>query len=237
MQTRATTVEQVNIYRIRLDLPDAEVSSCREWLTTVEQQRASRFLSANKCREFTVTRASLRRILAQTIGTDPSCINIAHEQHGRPYLSNYGQADGIQFSVTHSFDQAMIAVTQGRQIGVDIERVRADIDHEGLSRRFFSPSEYEALQHYSELNRLRAFFAVWTRKEAVVKAHGEGIALGLKQFDVSVDPDLPPSVLATRWDRTDIPEWSLFNLQSDAPYFASLAVSGGDISIHYHNFC
>lgn len=227
----ATTVEPVHIFRIRLDRPEAEVFAYRKWLSDSEQERAAKFISAHKTREFTITRATLKMILAEMLHEDIKNVRISHEKDGRPCLVN--NEHGVRFSVSHSCDWAMIAVTRGREIGIDLEKLRTDIDYDGLSRRFFSPAEYEALQQCNESLRLRAFFAVWTRKEAIVKAHGKGISLGLKNFDVTIEPDQPPRVLATRWQQVDMPDWILLNVNSAPDYIASLAASGGEITISY----
>lgn len=227
------TPDHVDIYRIRLDLTQAEIAAYTELLSEDELARAGKFLSAAKASEFTITRAALKKILAQTLDEDPAHITIAHADQGKPYLVCNARHARIRFSVSHSHDLALIAITLDRDTGIDVEKVRADIDHENLSRRFFSPAEYEALQRCSEQTRLRAFYSVWTRKEALVKATGKGIALGLKQFDVSVEPGPGPRVLATRGELAGMPDWTLINIQTDKDYIASLAVSGGHINVCY----
>jgi len=229
----ALALKPVQIFQIRLDQTEAEVFAYRQWLSLAEQERAAKFLSANKTREFTITRGTLKMILAEILDEDISQVSITHEKNGRPCLAS--NKYDTRFSVSHSCDRAMIAVTRGREIGIDLEKIRADIDHDKLSRRYFSPAEYAALQLCDESTRLRAFFAVWTRKEAIVKAHGKGIALGLNQFDVSVDPDQPPRLLTTRWQYTDMPDWTLLNLDAAPEYFASMAVSGGAVSVVYRD--
>lgn len=223
----------IDVYRLRLDLPETEWARYSTILTDTERNRAAAFLSDSKRREFTITRATLRTILARTLDEQPSRINIVHQVQGKPCLAGN---DSVCFSVSHSYDCAVIAVGRDRDIGIDVEKIRDDIEHEQLAKRFFSQAEYGALQHCSESNRLRAFFAVWTRKEAVVKAQGAGIALGLKQFDVSIDPDTAPSVIATRWQQSGIPAWTLFNLDVGPDYAACIAVSGGKTRINLREF-
>ncbi len=226
---------RVDIYRIPLDLSEDDIQAYQQYLSIEEKQRAAKFLSASKTREFTITRSSLRQILAQTLDCDLSLITIANHPDGKPYLQFQPGPARVCFSVSHSSDLAMIAVTLDRDIGIDVEKLRTDIDYQTLARRFFSTAEYEAIQDCSEQTQLQAFFATWTRKEAIVKAHGKGIALGLKQFDVSVDPHRPPRILATRWEQDDIPTWTLLNIDSAPGYFASLATSGGDIALCYRD--
>jgi len=226
---------RVDIYRIPLDLSEDEIQAYHQYLSIEEKQRAAKFLSASKTREFTITRSCLRQILAQTLDSDLSLITIAHHPDGKPYLQFQPGPARVCFSVSHSSDLAMIAVTLDRDIGIDVEKIRTDIDYQTLARRFFSTAEYEAIQDCSEQIQLQAFFATWTRKEAIVKAHGKGIALGLKQFDVSVDPHRPPRLLATRWEQDDIPAWTLLNIDTAPGYFASMATSDGDIALCYRD--
>jgi 4'-phosphopantetheinyl transferase len=229
----ALAPDVIDIYRIRLDRNEAEVSACSTSLSDEEKQRAAKFLSASKSREFTITRSTLRKILAQTLDCDPSEITIANHADGKPYLQ-YRQGDTrVRFSVSHSADLAMIAVTLDRDIGIDVEKIRTDIDYQTLARRFFSAAEYEAIQDCSEQIQLQAFFATWTRKEAVVKATGKGIAAGLKLFDVSTDPLHTPVLLATRPPLDELADLTLYNLDSAPDYCASLALSGGPAQICY----
>lgn len=231
-QSGSLSAEYVDLYSIRLDLPQTDITDCLQWLSEAERARASKLLSSAKSREFIVTRANLKRILTQALGESADNITIANEPGGKPYLDCGNRHPRVRFSVSHSHDLALIALTLDHAIGVDVERIRAEVDHASLSRRFFSPAEFEALQQCDRALRLRAFFATWTRKEALVKAHGKGIALGLQQFDVSVDPDKPPHVLATRWDSADTVDWQLHNIETDNNYMASLA-TGSQLSIRY----
>lgn len=222
----------IDVYRIRLDLPEAEWTGFTAQLTAPERARADRFLSDRKRREFTITRTALRSILSQALDEPPSRINIVHQPQGKPCLDDNEYGRDVRFSVSHSHDLALVAITRQRDIGIDVEKIRDDMEHETLARRFFSESEYAALQYYNGPERLRAFFAVWTRKEAVVKAQGGGIALGLKQFDVSADPDAAPRVLATRWRQSGLPEWTLIDIDAGPGYAACLAISGDRVPIN-----
>lgn len=233
MNESAYKPERVDVYRLRLDLPESDIATRKQWLSAEEKARAEKYLSAIKAREFIITRSSLKKILATTLAEDPANIIIAHASAGKPYLVCADRHTCIRFSVSHSYNMALIAITQDHAVGVDVEKIRSNIDYETLSRRFFSSAEFELLQQCNATTRLRAFFAVWTRKEAIVKATGKGIALGLKQFDVSVDPDQPGRVLATRWEQADMPDWTLLNLETTSNYIASLAVSSSNVHVRY----
>lgn len=231
-QTGSLSAEYVDLYTIQLDLPQSEITDYLQWLSEAERARASKLLSSAKSREFIMTRSSLKRILSQALNESAENIVIANEPGGKPYLDCSNRHPRVRFSVSHSYDLALVALTLDHAIGVDVEKIREEIDYTSLSRRFFSSAEFEAIQRCDPALRLRAFFATWTRKEALVKAHGKGIALGLQQFDVSVDPDKPPSVLATRWDSADSVDWHLHNIETDNNYMASLA-TGSPLILRY----
>jgi 4'-phosphopantetheinyl transferase len=220
--------DSIEIYRVRLDRSESEWPAFSSLLNPAERERAAKFLAESKRREFTITRATLRILLSHALQEEPAHIRISHEAQGKPRIEDPQQHSRIRFSVSHSHDLALIAIARDRDIGVDVEKIRPEVEIDQLAERFFSGVESAALRQYSDTDRLRAFFMVWTRKEAIVKAQGGGIALGLKQFDVSVDPDATPLVTATRWKQTGIPEWTLFNLEAGPDYAASLAVSGRD---------
>jgi len=217
----------VDVWRIQLDLPDDTVNSFFPLLDGDEQTRAKKYLSGKKTREYVVTRAALRIILAGILQREPRDLKFACGKNGKPYLADplsFSSNNRLEFSVSHSYGLALIAFTFCGQVGVDIEKIRADIDHEKLSRRFFSLQEFKALQQFDEKIRMSAFFAAWTRKEAILKATGEGLAAKLKEFDVSTDPVLPPQLLASRTNMLIEGEWFLVTIEADPQYYATLAV-------------
>jgi 4'-phosphopantetheinyl transferase len=132
----------------------------------------------------------------------------------------------LSFNLTHSHQLALYAVTRRREIGVDLEYVRADFADEQIAERFFSPREVAALRTVPENLLKEAFFHCWTRKEAYVKAKGEGLSIPLDQFDVSLAPGEPALLLSTRDDPQEADRWSLQALFPGSGYVAALAVEG-----------
>jgi 4'-phosphopantetheinyl transferase len=120
----------------------------------------------------------------------------------------------------------LVAVALDREIGVDIERVRPDQMEESVARRYFSPREVAALQALDADARQEAFFACWTRKEAYLKARGDGLSFPLDQFDVSLAPEAPAALLSVRGDPEEASRWSLQDLRPGPGYVAALAVAG-----------
>lgn len=200
--------QTVDIFAIDLSQPPIPIDRARHSLTDAERQSMDRFKSPTKQREFAITRAMLRMILASVIRTDPLALALAfeHTAHGKPLLPNHP----VHFNVTHSHQIALIAVSPDLPLGVDIEYVQGRRELIKLAQRFFAPAEYEAILAMDPTCIEQAFHATWTRKEAFVKAVGQGIALGLDRFEVSVDPTTPamlhkvPPEITTPWNLLDL---------------------------------
>jgi 4'-phosphopantetheinyl transferase len=137
-----------------------------------------------------------------------------------------GVSDELRFNVSHSHGLALYAVTRRRKIGIDIERVRPISGPEQLAARFFSAGENAELCALPEHVKHEAFFNCWTRKEAYVKARGEGLSLPLNQFDVSLNPGEPARLLRVERDPQEAARWSLQGLTPAPGYVAALAVEG-----------
>ncbi|MBA3915977.1 MAG: 4'-phosphopantetheinyl transferase superfamily protein, partial [Acidobacteriales bacterium] len=127
------------------------------------------------------------------------------------------------FNVSHSGGMILVAVASDRRVGVDIERVRSDFDVVQIAERFFSPAEHAALRKVPLPGKAEAFFRCWTRKEAFIKALGEGLSHPLHQFDVGLD-GTEPIPLSTRPDPQEARRWSLWSLPAAAGYVAAVAV-------------
>ena len=202
-----------------------EASPASDRVTATEAARARDMGSARRRRELLACRGALRRILAAALGIDPLAVPIVEGAHGKPVLAS-GVLPSIGFNVSHSGDRFVIALARGAAPGVDVERIRPRprprLDR--LARRFFSPAERRAVA--AAPDPTGAFYRVWARKEAVIKADGRGVAIGLARFDVSADEHCP-ALLHARWDGADEDEtayWSLFSLDAGAGYAAALAV-------------
>jgi 4'-phosphopantetheinyl transferase len=218
--------DYIDIWLINLAEEESDIFNHQRFITVDEKNRATRYISGKKSREFIITRSALRNIIGYVLNENPKRIGFDYTSSGMPLLdANWSHTD-IIFNVSHSHDLAVIAVSIKNIIGIDIEKVHEDIEYEKLSRRFFSELEYKQIMDFNEESRLDAFFATWTRKEALVKATGTGIAYGLDKFDVSVAPDQPAELLGNRWQDGCQPNWSLMNIETWPDYKACLAVAG-----------
>jgi 4'-phosphopantetheinyl transferase len=139
--------------------------------------------------------------------------------------ANHGE---LGFNLAHSHELALYAITRGREVGIDLERIRSNLVDEQIAERFFSPREVVVLRGLPTHRQREAFFNCWTRKEAYVKAKGQGLSIPLDQFDVSLAPGEPAALLSTQWHPQEASRWSLQKLNPGCGYVAALAVEGHD---------
>jgi 4'-phosphopantetheinyl transferase len=223
---------EVHVWRAALDQVTTSVEHLQRSLSADERQRAARFYFPRDRRRFTVARGVLRDILGRYLKLPPSALGFGYSAYGKPSLAIGADADLLRFNLSHSHEMALFAITWGREIGVDIEYLQREIACEEIAERFFSPQERASLRALPAAVKQRAFFNCWTRKEAYIKAHGEGLSLPLDQFDVSLVPGEPAALLATRSDPWEALRWSLQALTMDPDYVAALAVEGHGWQCH-----
>lgn len=218
------TTEDVHVWRIALEVSDPLLARLRETLADDERRRAERFHFEKDRRYFTAARGAMRILLADYVARRPQEVRFAYGNYGKPRLAD--EAD-LRFNLTHSHGLALLAVTRGRDLGVDVEHLR-DVAGDGgpLAERFFSPREAAVLRSLPPEQRREAFFHCWTRKEAYIKANGKGLSLPLDQFDVSLRPGDPAMLLATRHGPDDVRRWSMQSLLPAEGYVGALAVEG-----------
>jgi 4'-phosphopantetheinyl transferase len=179
------------------------------------------------------TREDVRGILSSYADLPPTRIEFRSSRRGRrPRLAN-GICPGLSFNLAHSGREALLAVTRGRRVGVDIERARPLLRLDRLIRRFFSDREAEGLLRLGREEREAAFFRTWVRKEAYLKAVGGGVPAGLRRFSVSVDPDVPPSIRSTGLEDGGVSLFSLCDLDVPEGHAGAVAVEGTGHRIRY----
>lgn len=203
-----------------LDDPRLLASGAEATLSQAELERARRLVDPRHQRRFVISRIGLRGILAAHTGDDPAALAFAENAFGKPYL--VGRAS-IKFSLSHSGDQAVLAIREGAPVGVDIERLRA-LEHADIAARYFRANEAAWIDgRPGEAERRTAFFQTWTVKEAVVKATGVGMSMPLSDFEISV-ADAPPRVVVPP-PRFALP-WQLRFLPAPEGYLCALAAPG-----------
>ena len=179
----------IHVWSFSLEGSQCFVEQCRSWLSGEEQRRAIRFIRHQDYVRFVLAHGGLRVVLSRYLGIGPGVIEMHHNTAGKPSLT--GELDGqpaITFNMSHAHGRTLIAVSKGQEIGVDLERVRSDIEVEKLSLRYFAPSEHATIMQLTRAQRAARFFRYWVAKEAVLKAQGIGLR-ALSQCEVLLSSD------------------------------------------------
>jgi 4'-phosphopantetheinyl transferase len=225
--------DEVHVWRAPLTWPDAVAHRLEQCLSADERDKMQRFRFAKDRRRYLIGRGLLRSLLGRYLDLAPQDLRFETAAAGKPHLTSSQRR--LQFNVAHSGEYVLIAVADGRAVGIDVEEVRDDFDVGQLAAHFFSPSEQRDLETLTGRAKLEAFFECWTRKEAYVKARGEGLSLPLDQFDVSLRPGEPVRLIATRPDPTEATRWHLSGLEVGDGYKAALVVEGQGGRLRFWN--
>jgi 4'-phosphopantetheinyl transferase len=218
--------DEVHIWCITIDRRAHELRAWRRVLSDDECARMDRFQFEADRRRYLVGRAVLRTLLGRRLGIGPGAVRFSYSAYEQPLLAADLAASRLQFSVSHSGELVLVALTQGRAVGVDVERIRTDLAVDKIATRFFSPRERDILAAVPATRQHDAFFACWTRKEAYIKARGDGLNLPLDAFDVDFLPGQPVRLAETRHDPGEAARWTLHDLDIGEGYKAALALEG-----------
>jgi 4'-phosphopantetheinyl transferase len=218
--------DEVHVWRIPLETTAAELVLLEATLSADERARAARHRFRADRELFVARRGRLRLILSVYLGMAPDQLEFSDGPLGKPALARNRLLGDWEFSQTHSAELSLLALARGRSVGVDLERVRPSRHDAALADRFFSRPETEALRGLPMGLRERAFFAAWVRKEAFLKARGEGLSAPLDSFSVSLDPRRPAELLECCGGEEERSRWSLRDLPVGPGWVAALAVEG-----------
>jgi len=189
------TDDAIEVVVTRLDAGPEGVRAAEKLLANPERERASRFVFDCDRHRFIVARSRLRELLGVRLGIRPESVELVYGDRGKPALARQFADSDLHFNVSHSGDVAVYAFSPGREIGVDVEAVRAIRDADDIAARFFSRRENEAYRALDPCDKALGFFNCWTRKEAFIKALGDGLYHPLDSFDVSLAPGDPAKIL------------------------------------------
>lgn len=220
-------IHQVDIWRARLELSLQELNRLHQTLSEEEKERAERFHFPADRDRYITAHGSLRDVLGRYLGCAPEELTFSENPYGKPALNDHR----LEFNLSHSGDFVLLAVTRERKVGIDVERIRLESSSSAIARRYFSRAEVAGLESLPLKQREKAFFTCWTRKEAYIKAQGMGLSLPLESFDVSLLPDEPAILRATRPETGEASRWTLFDLKVAPCYAAAAAVEGTDLEL------
>jgi len=216
---------EVHVWRIDLDIPDDRWQALRSLLVADELAKAERFHFAKHRRRHTVSHAALRILLGQYLARPPRGIAFSYNTHGKPRLADEDQK--IKFNLSHTEDIMLVAFVLDSEIGIDIEAVTRHVDYMGVGQRWFSALEGRTLQSLPEQERIDAFFRAWCRKEAYIKARGEGMAHPLQRFSVALDKH-EPRLVEHLDDSRETSRWTFIDIDVAENYRATVVAESTD---------
>jgi len=222
---------EVHVWIQALDTSDAVLDPLARTLSPDEHVRGRAFRFDKDRRLFVARRGWLRAVLARYAGVPPERVSFAYGPHGKPALADDLGPAGLSFNLSHSQGLAALALTGAAAVGVDVEALRPMSDADQIAERFFSPAERRALRAIPPSDRTAAFFSCWTRKEAYVKATGDGLSCPLDSFDVNVQPGQPARLERVGEDAAVAGRWSLCHLEPAPGYVGAVAVPGPAVSL------
>jgi len=229
----ASAGARVEIWTIPLDVPPQSISVATSLLSPDERTRADAFRNEQAQRNYIISHAALRQILANHLKLNPTEIPFCTGSYGKPALA--GTAAGrFEFNLTHSGSLALVAVTSGAEVGIDVETIRPMPDALRIAERFFSAAESEALRELPATDHAATFLNLWTRKESLAKATGFGIANSLARFEVAWGTEA--AVKAIDGDARLAAQWTLHSFTPAPGYLAAVALRSPGAQFAFHEF-
>lgn len=222
---------RIDVWLLSLHAPDDLVRLGWEILAADERARAGRFSFKRLSDEFTIARAALRMLLARYSGVDARKLEFYYGRRGKPSIAHVCPA--LRFNMSHSRGFAIYAIASECELGIDLEEIRSMHDLEEIAARFFCPEEYADLLCLSPSARRAAFFRCWTRKEAFLKALGDGLSFGLNRFRVTIRPDEPARLLHVEGSAVTACQWSLYDIAVEPGFSCCLVYKGESRTVNY----
>jgi 4'-phosphopantetheinyl transferase len=222
---------EVHVWRAALDRAERVRGLLAGKLSEAERARAEQILPPGRRERWVVARSLLRVILGRYLERGPAEVELGVDSIGRPILVSTSSSTPVSFSLSHSGGVALYAVTAGKRVGIDVERIRDDLDTERVAGRVFSPAQQAALQQLSESDRRVAFFTGWTRMEACAKAVGQGIASLVPGLRVAPTAQAQAALVFEPGDGLPGGPWSLWDLAPKPGYAAAVAVEGSGLAL------
>lgn len=214
--------DDVHVWTVDCEECADQVDELYRVLSADERERARRYRRAADQDRFVVARGMLRRVLSRYLASEPQEIRFGYGMYGKPELPD----QAVRFNLSHSGVLALCAIARDRAVGVDVECERPILEIDQIARRYFSSEEYLTLARLPQSLRARAFLECWTRKEAYVKARGEGLLFPLNAFTVAVALGEPAALLENTIHPDDVYRWSFRSLDPAPGYVGALAVEG-----------
>ena len=223
----------IHVWGFSLEGSRSFVEQCRSWLSEDERGRATRFISQQDQFRFVLAHGGLRAVLGRYLGLSPDAVELDCSEAGKPLVRKEGRGQSaITFNMSHAHGRALIAVSKGREVGVDLERIRSDVEAAKLSKRYFAPSEQASIMELAQEQRAAKFFRYWVAKEAVLKAQGIGLR-ALSQCEIILGADGAGAEILVPAGSPLQNNWRVRLLSCDEGWEAAVAAQEGDWVVLY----
>ena len=220
------TTEKVYVFLINLDFFD--FTDFIGLLSNNEVKRADKMKTKKKKRQYIITRGMIKKLLSIIINKDPHKIEFSYNHHGKPFINEKYHGYSVEFNTSHSGVYGLIAITLDNKVGVDIQKIKPEIDFRALSNRFFSNNERNELLKLEKHEQQEAFYLGWVRKESFIKATGMGVAYGLDRFSVSLNKEDNSNVVISDYENK---KWHCYDLIEIGNYKTALTTCKNNIDI------
>jgi 4'-phosphopantetheinyl transferase len=212
------------------EIPDEPLrAELRELLTDEEKRREFRFYFPDDQKRYLITRAMVRTLLSRYLGGHPAEWRFSTNQYGRPQIANPGEWGGLSFNISHTKGLIALAVTRGRELGVDVENVADREVSIDIADRFFAPAEVEELHRVPSERQHDRFFEYWTFKESYIKARGMGLSIPLDQFNFYYPHERAVRLAVEPQLGDDANRWSFWQFRPTPKYLLAVCAERGGL--------
>ena len=234
MEGVLTKKETIDLWHIPLTISEELEEALVALLAEDECAKADRYYFPRHRRRYIACRSALRLLLGQVLNVSPESILFTYGEHGKPELGDFS---GVYFNVSHSAERGIVAISHQYPLGVDVEFHRPDRDLLELAARYFTKNESARILTLTGEAQLQSFYNCWTRKEAILKAIGEGLMFPLDQCEVSLDETSGRVEIATVMGyQEQLSQWRLFSFVPEPQCSGALAVLGPTSQVIHHQF-
>jgi 4'-phosphopantetheinyl transferase len=214
----------IDVWTTILRASDDDIERFSALLSPDERARQARMLAGNVRNRFTIARATLRLLAARYLGIQPTEIEFSYGPRGKPAFA--ATHEDLYFNLAHSEDVAVYAFARGHEVGIDVERLREIPDMNQIARRFFAPDECAALESLAPGDRALGFYLAWTRKEAYIKAVGDGLHIPLDSFSVTLRPGEEARLIGFDTNSKCARHWNLHHFEAASAFVGAVAYRG-----------
>jgi len=227
---------EIHIWKIPLVQSIHTIETFEGALSQDEHSRSARYHFEKDKQKFIIARGSLRMILGQYLNISPDQIEFIYNDYGKPGLDKGCGDKKISFNLAHSDNWAVCAIVNKHIIGIDIEKIRTLPDVAQIAERFFSDAEFADYQIVLEEHKISAFFNCWTRKEAFIKAIGEGLSHPLDKFIVTLADNVPAKLVEVEDDPDEAANWEMISFNPAPGYIGAVAIRALGLNVLYFSF-